>query len=816
VYPHAPDPPTVTASAASVNSGSPVTFTMNQSSGDTATQFVWALDQTPPATSPPVAQTCTTSSSTTPNCVISGGTATLTITVPSPGPHDLWVYEVDAGGNSSATAMATVSGNSDPNVPYTSGSSLGANFAAALGDGKSYDNSMISSTSGASCGKWSGDGAPTGGNFLASDLTAAGWKAGGPVTVDGATFTLPQFGSCGPDNVLAARQTIGAGPSGARGNSVVFLGTSTFGYAAVPGLATGDPSGALAGDATAPAVIGGTAVTGSGCSGSVKFDTNQGCVPATGTITYATGCPIPSSTYTLTVPTWRTGPTDIGALTVPNVATVNGTTASPRTLYAFAVPARGDCTITSITLPDVGPAASATLASGVTASVPSLHIFGIAVRNTTTATPQADGSAPASPSGSAWAAAFESPIEDGFSPPSGVAFGNQTLRIALTPQASAPLGAKVRIRLSNPGFLATDGTGPLQIGAVTIAPESTGAVPLQAPVALHFGGSSSVTVPEGGDVYSDPLTLQGFAVTAGQPLLVSIWVKNAAPPVLPENSFGTAAVTWIAKSGSGDTTGDTTGGPFTGTGSALIDAVTVLSGVDVTTPAVSSGGVTTSPGTPSVIVAGNNVIDGWTSSALSDAANSPSKRLAGQLYRQGLAGGFAVVDAGIESNQLLGDASPGGVSLLARLDRDLLAEPDVGTVILDEGLEDLLPGGSGASGVNVSTALTVLEEQLQAFGIVVITATLTPCYSTCTTAVDASRLTVNSLIMGDNSGLPYCPADLDSAVSNGGSPEALATSPTNFDAGDHVNLTWAGYAALAPAAVGPATCSLGPPGDPLS
>jgi len=72
------------------------------------------------------------------------------------------------------------------------------------------------------------------------------------------------------------------------------------------------------------------------------------------------------------------------------------------------------------------------------------------------------------------------------------------------------------------------------------------------------------------------------------------------------------------------------------------------------------------------------------------------------------------------------------------------------------------------------------------------------------------------LIMGDNSGLPYCPADLDSAVSNGASPEALDTSPTNFDAGDHVNLTFAGYAALAPAAVGSAGCPLGPPGFPLS
>jgi hypothetical protein len=35
-------------------------------------------------------------------------------------------------------------------------------------------------------------------------------------------------------------------------------------------------------------------------------------------------------------------------------------------------------------------------------------------------------------------------------------------------------------------------------------------------------------------------------------------------------------------------------------------------------------------------------------------------------------------------------------------------------------------------------------------------------------------------------------------VTNGDSPEGLATSPTDYDSGDHANLSWAGYAALAP------------------
>ncbi len=45
------------------------------------------------------------------HCVISGGSATLTITVPSPGPHDLWVYERDGGGNDSGATNAAPAGS---------------------------------------------------------------------------------------------------------------------------------------------------------------------------------------------------------------------------------------------------------------------------------------------------------------------------------------------------------------------------------------------------------------------------------------------------------------------------------------------------------------------------------------------------------------------------------------------------------------------------------------------------------------------------------------------------------------------------------
>ncbi|MGH3158738.1 MAG: hypothetical protein ACRDNF_19485 [Streptosporangiaceae bacterium] len=837
VYPSDPDPPTVTAGFDQTQNqpvGTSLSFTITQS--DTAQEFVWGLDTTPPTTGTiPAGQVCNATSAT---CKLSGGKATLTINATAPGPHILWVYQRDAAGNDSGFATGALSGSvetfdvkGDAGVSYASGtpgSSLESNFLAARGAGQSYDNTMISSTSGASCGATTGDGQGT--DFAAGELTSAGWDSGQPVTVNGTSFTLPSFGSCQPDNVLAANQTIGTGPNGAQGTSLDFLAASSDGFASVPGLMTGSPD-SVAAETTAPATMGGVRVTGTGCTDSTETDvTLTGmCQPASGTISYVPGqpnCPA-SQSYDLTVPDWYAGPTDSAALTMPDVVQTSGLHSQQVKLYAFSVPLDGSCKVASVTLPDVGNTASASLTTSVPAQLPALHIFGVSVRNTTTATPEANGIIQASPSQQGWAGTFEAPIENAYAPPPGFTYGNQTFRIWASPNISAGPGAQIRVRLSNPGFLSQDGTGPLQIGAATIAQQFLGSSPAQAPVPLTFGGSASVTIPEGGDVYSDPLTLPASfgsnPVTSGHNLLISLWIKNGSPPMLPENSMASGSGAWIAATGTGNQTGDTTGNPFSGTGTFFVGATPLLAGIDVTTPAI-----TGSPGSPTVVVAGDTIVDGWSSKAPSDSLNSPGQRLASQLASQGLATGYGMVDAGIEANQVLASGGfTGGPSLIARIDRDVLAEPDVGSVVISQGLQDLLAGaGSATSGANLSNALNVLVTQLNAYGISVITGTLTPCagYSntisgnTCTTGtgttVDSERLFVNSQI--SNTALPNCWADLDSAVTSNASPEALETTPANYDAGDHANLSFAGFAALAPSVLNSGgSCSLAPSLTPL-
>lgn len=841
VYPSAVAGPAVTANfsqgtAQAINNS--VSFTISQSAGAAASDFVWALDSGAPTGSHiPSAQECTTTGSTAACSQIVNGTATLTITVVSPGPHLLNVYEINNQNVVSQTSQDlygtnnyTFTGAPDPNDQYTSYSSLAANFTAALAAAKPYDNTLVSQANETGCGSGGGDGS---GDYLdALQLSNAGWTGGQQVTVDGASFTLPSYGSCGADNLLAARQTLGAG--GASGNALVFLATSTDAAVGVSGLMTGSPDSDVPSDYTAPAVPGGTAVTGSGCLEAQSF--GAPCVAATGQVNYATatGCPS-STTYTLTAPDWVSGPSDIQATGVTDRVTPSGLQANSPKIFAFAVPVDGSCQVTSVTLPDVGAMVLTTPAGSVSLVLPALHIFGMALRNTTTATPTVAASQP-SPSGQAWTGAFESPVEDAFGSPPGYTISDQTMRISVATNISAPVGAQIRIRLSDPGFLASDGTGPLHIGAVSIANQYYLEIPAQTPVALKFGGAASVVIPVGGDVYSDPLTLP-FAVTAGHPLLVSIYLQNVAPPALPTNTFPSGAVTVFGASASPyapDETMDTTGSPFNANpGSLVSGSVPLLSGIDITTNAATlngPNGSVSSPGAPTVVVAGDNVIDGWTSSAQSDSLNAPSQRLAGQLMSQNRMPGYGLVDAGIASNQLVTDAAPGGVSLVARLDRDILAEPDVGTVVIDQGLEDVLLSasdqgsncGPGSQTCPVVNAYTALTAQLNAFGVNVVIANLTPCggYSNATTMdtctgnvnpTDSARLFINDQILSGLSVVPYCLADLDSAVSAGGSPEALQSADATSD---KVNLSWAGYQALAPAVPADVAC-LGPANDPL-
>jgi hypothetical protein len=541
--PSDPPAPTVTAGFSSdPAAGSQVSFTIvsNDTSADPATRLVWGLDKVPAASGPPSSQVVSLAAGQT--------SATVTVDVPGPGPHALYAYAVDSGGNESQWSgnddPAEFQADADPSVTYPS-------FADALSAGQPSDNTMISSSaseSGTADGDGNGDG--NGDAFSEADLKAAGWQPGGTVTVDGARFSLPDFGTGSPDNLLAANQRVGL-PAGSSGTSLVFLATSSNGDASSPDaedLASGSAGSC---QQAAPYVQSGSAVTGFECdtAGNGAGD----CAVPTGAVTYADGS---QEGYGLTVPNWVSGPEGPAAVAFPARLSSSRALSGVSKIYAFSVPLDPGSPVASVTLPDVGSVLSA---GGV--CYPALHVFGIAVANTTTATP---GSSTSLASGQSWTGAWASPSEGAYAPlpGDGSAFSDQTFRIAM--QASAG-GSSVRLRLSDDlGWLAGTSSEPLDIGDVTVAEQDTGASVTGTPVRATFGGSDTVTIPEGGDVYTDPVDL---TVTPGEYLTVSIYLSNSVP-YLVQHSMCSACAEYISASGSGDETSSTTGSGFSGTGTA--------------------------------------------------------------------------------------------------------------------------------------------------------------------------------------------------------------------------------------------------------
>jgi hypothetical protein len=115
-----------------------------------------------------------------------------------------------------------------------------------------------------------------GNSFSVTDLVSAGWAPGGTVTVDGARFTLPAFGSGQQDNVLARKQQVAYSyqvPT-AGSSALMFLATSSHSSFDAP--AGGDPL------AAAPFTAPGTAVSGQYC---FTGTTPDGYCPANGVIT---------------------------------------------------------------------------------------------------------------------------------------------------------------------------------------------------------------------------------------------------------------------------------------------------------------------------------------------------------------------------------------------------------------------------------------------------------------------------------------------------------------------------------------------------
>ncbi|AQZ62069.1 Putative secreted protein [[Actinomadura] parvosata subsp. kistnae] len=219
-------------------------------------------------------------------------------------------------------------------------------------------------------------------------------------------------------------------------------------------------------------------------------------------------------------------------------------------------------------------------------------------------------------------------------------------------------GHQVRVRFTN-----EYGTAPYTIGAaqVGLAEPGGGVRPGSARV-LTFAGAPRVTVPAGAPILSDPVDLPLPALarlsislylpervetcTCHDPALDTGWTipgNAVAAPALPDD----AAVLPVR---------------------ALISAVEVLADAPAR----------------AVVVLGDSRTDGAGSTP--DTARSWPELLAARLAERGTPARY-VSNQGISGNRLLNDGI--GPAALARFDRDVLATPGLGHVVLSVGGNDL-------------------------------------------------------------------------------------------------------------------------------
>jgi len=328
-------------------------------------------------------------------------------------------------------------------------------------------------------------------------------------------------------------------------------------------------------------------------------------------------------------------------------------------------------------------------------------------------------------------------------------------------------GSQVRVRLSN-----EEGTAPLRLDAVSIglAGDAFTVRPgsLQS---LRFGGATTVTIPAGAPVISDPVNIQ---VTPGADLIVS---AALATPLTNEPRGGAA---FVLASGN-QALSEQLEQPRQMTGRPLVSGVCVAGDKS-----------------PRVIVAfGDSITDG-NRSILGQLHGWPEE-LARRIVASRVNGKFTVVNAGIGGNRLL--VSGWGSSGLARLERDALRIDGISHLILLEGINDIGMAGKGLFGdapdISADDLIAGYRQVIARAherGVKVYIATLTPnagSISHSSPMKDAIRNRINHWIR--TSGEPDAVIDFDTIVRDPAQPTRFRKE---FDSGDHLHPNESGYKAM--------------------
>ncbi len=555
-----------------------------------------------------------------------------------------------------------------------------------------------------------------GDSFNTADLTASGWPTGGgSVTVDGAPITLAPTGGTWGDNMLASGQTVD-------------MPTST---------------------STPP--VGGTVDTGDALV-FLAFSTGGPTTEATGSITYNGSCNSTSSQgYTIdTVPDWSAGSGTGATLTLAHRNQSNNTqTSTPLHIYALSVPvACPGVPIASIALPAVSFGVSGTNA---------LHILGLGLRPTSSTWTSAGTSSHFT---GTWEAADDTTWVSNTAGTANGSVSGQTLRIPARISIGNDANQQLRIHLSN-----ALGKAPVTFNAASVAlqdPTAGGANTTGSVVPLTFAGSSSLTLPAGSDALSDPVTL---AASPQATLLVSLDINGTVSPMAGHGAAQNPVYITTTTDGT-DHTGDASAADYT---TADLGGIPYLSAIDVSTPDTVGA----------LVLYGDQSINSDT--ATSDGVHHLSDQIADAMVAGSADNnqiGYGILNAGTNSWGAGNNLLPGGdatapENVTGPVDRAVLEQADVRTVLISSGTSDLLACPSTLAAADcasqVETKLAQLAASIggayynddvenpdpnpifnsQTGYITVYIATIPPSAAALSTSQEAARELVNTALLAD-------------------------------------------------------------------
>ncbi len=330
-------------------------------------------------------------------------------------------------------------------------------------------------------------------------------------------------------------------------------------------------------------------------------------------------------------------------------------------------------------------------------------------------------------------------------------------------------GDSVRVILTN-----EFGLDPLTVGAAQIALSSgTSGIAAGSATPLTFGGQSSITIPPGALIVSDPATLK---VAPLSNLAISIFLPDQPINRITLHSFADQT-NYLA--------------PGNVVSSATLNSPSeffswdFLKGIDVKASAKSG----------SIVTFGDSITDGALSTRNANARWPDA--LARRLQANKKTAQLGVLNQGIGGNRVLHDVA--GPNALARFDRDVLAQTGVKYLIFMESINDIGHAQDPVKPYDVVTAedlivgLSQLAERAHTHGIKVIGATLTPYVGAkyASPAGEAMRQTVNKWIR--TTSLLDGVVDFDKATQDPANPTVFL--PAN-DSGDHLHPKDAGYKAM--------------------